>query len=90
MGFYHVNLESYSSAAPLSRDVWAILVTVGFWAPYLFNDSTRQFITFNDERSVKEKCMYVKEQKMGGVMFWEYSSDPKGYLLNVINTNLKY
>lgn len=58
-------------------------------APYLFNDSTRQFISFDDERSVKEKCMYVRDQKMGGVMFWEYSSDPKGYLLDVINETLE-
>ena len=54
-------------------------------APYLFNDSTKQFITYDDERSVAAKCLYVKENKMAGVMFWEYSSDPKGYLLNTIN-----
>lgn len=35
MGFYHVNLESYSSAAPLSRDVWAILITAGFFLIWL-------------------------------------------------------
>jgi chitinase len=58
-------------------------------APYLFNDSTKQFITFDDERSVKEKCAYVKQQQMGGVMFWEYSSDPKGYLLKVIDDFFK-
>lgn len=58
-------------------------------APYLFNDSTRQFITFDDERSVREKCLYVQQHQMGGVMFWEYSSDPKGYLLKVIDETLK-
>lgn len=67
---------------------------VAYWdenarAPYLFNRETKHFITYDDERSVKEKCLYVKENKMGGVMFWEYSSDPKGYLLNTINDVLK-
>jgi chitinase len=58
-------------------------------APYLFNDSTKVFITYDDERSVKYKCQYVKEHKMGGVMFWEYSSDPKGYLLEAITKEFK-
>ncbi len=29
------------------------------------------------------------ENGMGGVMFWEYFSDPKGFLLNTIDQNLK-
>ncbi|WP_218150309.1 glycosyl hydrolase family 18 protein [Chitinophaga arvensicola] len=57
-------------------------------APYLFNASTREFITYDDEWSVQHKCDYVKTHKMGGVMFWEYSSDEKEYLLDEINTTL--
>ena len=59
-------------------------------APYLFNDSTKQFISYDDERSVKNKCRYVKKNKLGGVMFWEYSSDMKKYLLTAIDKNLKH
>jgi len=58
-------------------------------APYLFNFYKGVFMTYDDEESVKEKCQYVLENKMAGVMFWEYSSDPKEYLLNEINKNLK-
>lgn len=58
-------------------------------APYLYNASTLQFITYDDEWSVKNKCQYVKKNKMGGVMFWEYDSDLKGYLLDVMNARLK-
>ncbi|HAL81884.1 MAG TPA: chitinase [Mucilaginibacter sp.] len=58
-------------------------------ADYIFNPLTRQFITFDDEWSVKKKCKYVKQQKMGGAMFWEYDSDLKGYLLDEINKVLK-
>jgi chitinase len=54
-------------------------------APYMFNATTREFITYDDERSVQAKCAYVLEHKMGGVMFWEYSSDEKEYLLDEIN-----
>jgi len=58
-------------------------------APYLYNATTRQFISFDDEWSVKSKAEYVKKKHMGGVMFWEYSSDKKEYLLDAVNKTLK-
>ncbi len=57
-------------------------------APYLWHPGQRIFISYDDEESVKEKCHYVNKHKLGGVMFWEYSSDPKGYLLDAIDKNL--
>ena len=57
-------------------------------APYLYNEQTRQLIVYDDEESVKIKCEYVKENNLGGVMFWQYASDPKEYLLTTINENL--
>ena len=64
-----------------------------FWdekakAPYLWNAETRQLVTFDDEESVKFKCEYVRDRKMGGVMFWQYASDPKEYLLTAVNEHL--
>lgn len=59
-------------------------------APYLFNPSTLQFITFDDEWSVKNKCRYVEKNNLAGVMFWEYSSDKKEYLLKEIDKDLKH
>ncbi|MFB6453888.1 glycoside hydrolase family 18 protein [Chitinophaga sp. Hz27] len=54
-------------------------------ADYLYNPTTKDFITCDDEWSVQNKCNYVLDKKMGGVMFWEYSSDKKEYLLDQIN-----
>ncbi|WP_428330649.1 glycoside hydrolase family 18 protein [Mucilaginibacter sp.] len=54
-------------------------------APYIYNAVNREFITYDDEWSVKKKCKYVLKNNLGGVMFWEYDSDPKGYLLDEIN-----
>ena len=59
-------------------------------APYLFNPTTLQFITFDDEWSVKNKCEYVIKNNLAGVMFWEYSSDKKEYLLKEIDKDLKH
>ncbi len=58
-------------------------------ADYIYNSVTRQFVTYDDEWSVRKKCKYVISNKMGGVMFWEYDSDPKEYLLDEINKLLK-
>ena len=57
-------------------------------APYLYNPATKQFITYDDEWSVKNKCRYVRKKGMGGVMFWEYDNDKKEYLLNEIDRDL--
>jgi len=54
-------------------------------APLLFNEETRQLVAYDDEESVKLKCAYVKEHGMAGVMFWQYFSDPNGYLLSAID-----
>ena len=57
-------------------------------APYLFNSETRQLITYDDEESVKLKCEYVLDNNMAGMMFWQYASDPKEYLLDAMNEHL--
>jgi len=59
-------------------------------APYLFNKEKKIFITYDDEKSVKDKCKYVKDHDLGGVMFWEYSSDKKEYLLKTIADKFNY
>ncbi len=60
-----------------------------FWdkrakSPYLFNKNEKTFISYENERAIKIKCRYVLKNDLAGVMFWEYFSDPKGYLLNAI------
>jgi chitinase len=59
-------------------------------ASYLFNDSTKVFITYENEASVRSKCKYVLDHQMGGAMFWEYASDQKGILLDEITKVFKY
>ncbi len=59
-------------------------------APYLFNPQTKVFITYDDERSIKEKCAYIKKNNLAGAMFWEYEDDKKEYLLDVLNKEFNY
>ncbi|MCK9526812.1 MAG: glycoside hydrolase family 18 protein [Limnochordia bacterium] len=51
-------------------------------APYLFDGQT--FITYDDEESLRAKCLYVKEHGLKGIMFWEYNCDQTGTLLDVL------
>ena len=58
-------------------------------APYLYNADLKRFVSYDDEKSVKAKCDYVKKRGLAGVMFWEYFSDPKAYLLSEIDRQLR-
>ncbi|GAE07991.1 glycosyl hydrolase family 18 protein [Paenibacillus sp. JCM 10914] len=55
-------------------------------APYLFNGNT--FITYDDPQSLSLKAQYVKNNNLGGIMFWEYSNDRSGALLQSIYTEI--
>ncbi|GGG78909.1 glycosyl hydrolase family 18 protein [Paenibacillus radicis (ex Gao et al. 2016)] len=43
--------------------------------PYLFNEDTGTFITYNDETSMMYAASLVKTLDLGGVMSWEISND---------------
>ena len=59
-------------------------------APYLFNAEKKIFISYDDEKSVKEKCKYAKRHHLAGAMFWEYNSDKKEHLLKIIAQKFGY
>lgn len=56
-------------------------------APFLFNGTN--FISYDDAESVYEKASYVIERGLAGVMYWEYSQDPSGVLLEAIDRGLR-
>jgi chitinase len=58
-------------------------------AAYLYNADRKIFITYEDERSVREKARFVMDRGLGGIMFWEYSEDPENQLLDAINGELR-
>lgn len=59
-------------------------------APFLYNDAQQLFISYDDPESLRLKCRYVLERGLGGVMFWELSSDPKHELLNALNESCRH
>lgn len=54
-------------------------------APYQYNAAQQLFATFDDERSIRAKTQYVKDKKLGGIMFWELVEDKsQGGLVEVM------
>ncbi len=65
-----------------------------FWdakasVPYLYNAQKQIFVSYEDPQSIAVKCEYVVVHHLGGVMFWDYSSDPSGTLLHAIDESLQ-
>lgn len=58
-------------------------------APYLWNVDTRQWISYDDEQSINATCDYVKKNKLGGIMFWEWHEDSDNRLLKAIDRGLR-
>lgn len=56
--------------------------------PYLYNAEKKIFVSYEDPESLKAKCKYVRDRKLGGMMFWEYASDPSGKLLSTVDSEL--
>lgn len=57
--------------------------------PYLLKNDGTEFISFDDETSIKYKCEYVIDNKLGGIMNWESGCDTSGVLLKAVKTHLK-
>jgi chitinase len=59
-------------------------------APFQYSSTQKLFATFDDERSVKKKALFVRKNKLGGMMFWELAQDKERHgLVAVIYDALK-
>ncbi len=56
--------------------------------PYLYNAEKHIFVSYDDPESLKGKCKYVRDHKLGGVMFWDYAGDANGKLLGAVDEGL--
>jgi chitinase len=81
--------EDDHSYAELSEKFIGKQGFVRYWderadAPYLWNGTSRTLISYDDPQSIAIKACYVREHHLGGMMFWDLSSDRNDELLNVI------
>ncbi|MGK0252664.1 MAG: chitinase [Mariniflexile sp.] len=79
---------SYSTIADsLSNNAF-----VSYWdesakAPYIWREKDSMFITYENMKSMQYKVDFVKNENLGGIMFWQFNGD-NGSLLNTISDNL--
>ena len=59
-------------------------------SPYLWNPTSRTFISYADPESLKNRVDYVKSKHLAGVMFWNISTiySKKARLLNALANDL--
>lgn len=84
-GMYQPNKGPISGGTNYSTILADFTVEKGFvkyWdelakAPYLYNSADSILVTFDDTKSVQLKTKYVKDNKLGGIMFWQLGGDSK-------------
>jgi len=93
----HQPVEAYVGGLPYSVLVRDYIDRNGFkrhWdqaarAPFLWSAASGVFITYEDPESLREKASFVKQYKLGGVMYWEQSEDPDEILLTTLFRELR-
>jgi len=52
--------------------------------PYRYDATTKTFISFDNEESIKVKCEYINTLGLAGIMYWQYGQDVDDMLTNAI------
>ena len=55
---------------------------------WLWNAAERRMISYDDPQALRAKAAFVRERGLGGVMYWEQSTDPDEQLLDVVRAAL--
>ena len=88
--FYGVKFRSANSSTGATTIAYADIVKQ-YSASENKNEVSEAFLYYDGKPIVKQKCEYVIEQKLGGIMFWEITQDAtesSKSLLAVINETL--
>jgi chitinase len=78
--------RSYDEVLQLSQAEWTRHWDDAAQAPYLNNPSC--FLSYEDPDSLHRKAGYVLQHGLGGIMFWEYSNNRSGELLDALHDGL--
>jgi chitinase len=95
-GLYQAGIFSHTvSGSALDTTItaakgWTLLRDDKARAPYAYRPATKEFITYDDALSVADKAKYVRDQGLGGIMFWQLVNDrPKEGLLDALYRALR-
>jgi len=75
-------VASWEIAADMKSGKFQELYDDSAKASYLWNAQDKIFISYETPKEIALKSAFIKQKKLGGAMFWEYSLDNKQELLN--------
>lgn len=77
MGTWEVGTFEYNDLAAhyIGADGWERFWSETAQVPWLYNAADGIMISYDDPESVRAKANYVRDNGLGGVMFWELSQD---------------
>ena len=85
MPFYGRGKSGYGLGSEGVTEVWDDVAK----APFLFDADGNRVFGFENERSLIEKCNYIKENGLRGGMYWEYNIDtPSHDFARTVHDNL--
>jgi chitinase len=83
------NFDQLKAQIPDLTEYWDDIAQ----APYFYSESTKDFYTFDNVRSVQKKAEYVRKHQLGGVISWMASqdkpSDPSNDVRDELSTAIK-
>lgn len=65
------SISKLKASYPNLKEYWDNIAK----APYMYDETTGAFFTYDNQRSIQEKAAYVKENKLGGMISWMASQD---------------
>lgn len=87
-GYYRGGLDDTSTPQPGGQEPWFKIKNSmenqgGYvkyfdpvsYVPYLYNATSKVFLTYEDEKSLTERCNLVKKNGYGGIIVWDISGD---------------
>ncbi len=81
----------YAEARALQNAGWAYRWDEAAGVPYLLRPDAAEILCFDDERSIADKCAFVRAMGTGGVIIWEVTQDTvagRAVLLEVVAREL--
>ena len=57
-------------------------------APYAYSDVSNLMISYDDPQSIREKCLYIRQKGIGGLIVWELSADDNGEISSIVYSDL--
>ena len=102
-GKYYTNATALGKSATFNKNIHYTVIAKDYlgggdyqqlWddvakAPYILNAKTGEYISYDNVRSITEKCKYSKTSGIKGVMFWDYSEDTTGTLMKAIYDEMR-